>query len=102
MIYMQLSSRQRQCRDLEQENKDVLIGFQDDYPGVLNGDNLADILKAARDNLHSIWANRELYRKGNTATEFYGILEKNMRPVYDSVRRQGYDVWDNRNASLYF
>lgn len=38
-----------QCRELEQENKDVLIGFQEDYPGVLNGDdNLADILKAAK------------------------------------------------------
>lgn len=24
---------------------------------------------------------------------FYGILEKNMRPVYDSARRQGYEVW---------
>lgn len=39
----------KQCRELEQENKDVLIGFQEDYPGVLNGDdNLADILKAAK------------------------------------------------------
>lgn len=38
----------KQCRELEQENKDVLVGFQEDYPGVLNGDNLADILKAAR------------------------------------------------------
>lgn len=37
-----------QCRELEQENKDVLIGFQEDYPGILNGDNLVDILKAAR------------------------------------------------------
>ena len=49
-----------------------------------------------RDNLHSIWANQELYRKGNSDIEFYGILEKNMRPVYDSARRQGYDVWDKR------
>ena len=49
-----------------------------------------------RDNLHSIWANQELYRKGNSDTEFYSILEKNMRPVYDSARRQGYDVWDKR------
>ncbi|MBP3594984.1 MAG: HNH endonuclease [Lachnospiraceae bacterium] len=49
-----------------------------------------------RDNLHSIWANQELYRKGNTDTEFYNILERNMRPVYDSARRQGYDVWDRR------
>lgn len=51
-----------------------------------------------RDNLHSIWANQELYRKGNSDAEFYGILEKNMRPVYDSARRQGYDVWDRRFA----
>lgn len=33
------------CRELEQENEDVLVGFQEDYPGVLNGDNLTDILK---------------------------------------------------------
>ena len=48
--------------------------------------------------MHSIWANQELYRKGNSDTEFYGILEKNMRPVYDSARRQGYDVWEKRLA----
>lgn len=47
-----------------------------------------------RDNLHSIWANQELYRKGNSRDEFYTILEKNMRPVYDSARRQGYEVWN--------
>lgn len=38
----------RHCRELEQENKDVLVDFQNDYPGVLNADNLADILKAAK------------------------------------------------------
>lgn len=47
-----------------------------------------------RDNLHSIWASQELYRKGNSREEFYGILERNMRPVYDSARRQGYEVWN--------
>lgn len=46
-----------------------------------------------RDNLHSIWASQELYRKGNSREEFYGILERNMRPVYDSARRQGYELW---------
>ena len=46
-----------------------------------------------RDNLHSIWATTELYRNGNSKNEFYGILEKNMRPVYDSARRQGYELW---------
>ncbi len=47
-----------------------------------------------RDNLHSIWANQELYRKGNSSEEFHTILEKNMRPLYDSARRQGYEVWN--------
>lgn len=47
-----------------------------------------------RDNLHSIWAGQELYRKGNSETEFVNILQKNMRPVYDSAKRQGYEVWN--------
>ncbi len=46
-----------------------------------------------RDNLHSLWAGQELYRKGNTETEFINILQKNMQPIYDSARRQGYEVW---------
>ena len=47
-----------------------------------------------RDNLHSIWAGQELYRKGNSREIFFNILQKNMQPVYDSARRQGYEVWD--------
>ena len=46
-----------------------------------------------KDNLHSIWAVQELYRQGNSPTEFINILEKNMQPVYDSARRQGYEIW---------
>lgn len=46
-----------------------------------------------RDNLHSIWAGQELYRPGNSREEFNEILRKNMQPVYDSARRQGYEVW---------
>ena len=46
-----------------------------------------------RDNLHSIWAGQELYRPGNTREEFTSILQKNMQPVYDSARRQGYELW---------
>ncbi|SCI79953.1 Uncharacterised protein [uncultured Eubacterium sp.] len=46
-----------------------------------------------KDNLHSIWAGQELYRKGNSKETFYNILEKNMMPVYDSARRQGYEIW---------
>lgn len=39
----------QQCRQLELENKDVLIDFQDNYPGVLNEDNLTGVLKAAKE-----------------------------------------------------
>ena len=46
-----------------------------------------------RDNLHSIWAGQELYRPGNTKEEFGRILQKNMQPVYDSAKRQGYEIW---------
>ena len=37
---------------------------------------------------------QELYRKGNSEAEFMNILQKNMQPVYDSARRQGYEVWN--------
>ncbi|MCD7866589.1 MAG: hypothetical protein LUG54_11430 [Clostridiales bacterium] len=47
-----------------------------------------------RDNLHSLWAGQELYRPGNRREEFIHILEKNMMPVYESARRQGYEVWN--------
>lgn len=49
-----------------------------------------------RDNLHSIWAGQELYRPGNNKAVFYNILKKNMQPIYDSAKRQGYEVWDYR------
>ena len=50
--------------------------------------------KCFRDNMHSIWANQELYIPGNDKNTFANILEKNMRPVYDSARRQGYQMWE--------
>ena len=46
-----------------------------------------------RDNLHSIWAGQELYRPGNSREAFGRILRKNMQPVYDSAKRQGYEIW---------
>lgn len=49
-----------------------------------------------RDNLHSIWAVQELYRAGNSKETFLNILQRNMNPVYDSARRQGYEMWEYR------
>ncbi len=65
--------------------------------GMINDDSMPQIRqkfeKCYKDNLHSIWASQELYVKGNTETEFCNILAKNMRPVYDSAYRQGYQIW---------
>ena len=36
------------CKNIEEENKDNLVDFQEDYPEVLNVDNLEYILKSAR------------------------------------------------------
>lgn len=52
--------------------------------------------KCFQDNLHSIWAIKELYLPGNNQQKFQEVLEKNMRPVYDSALRQGYEIWDYR------
>lgn len=70
------------------ENQYLLYGFIHEKAGIHK------LFEACfRDNLHSIWAGQELYRKGNTREEFFGILQKNMQPVYDSARRQGYEIW---------
>ena len=71
------------------ENQYLMYGYIHELPGIHK------LFEACyRDNLHSIWAGQELYRKGNSQEEFFGILEKNMQPVYDSAKRQGYEVWN--------
>ena len=70
------------------ENQYVMYELIQEYPGI---HKLYE--GCFRDNLHSIWAGQELYRPGNTRETFESILEKNMLPVYDSARRQGYEIW---------
>ena len=70
------------------ENQYVLYGMIHERP------EIHKLYEACwRDNLHSIWAGQELYRPGNSKDAFDTILAKNMRPVYDSAMRQGYEVW---------
>lgn len=65
------------------------------YETIHQKDGIHRLFEACyKDNLHSIWAGQELYRKGNSREEFYNILLKNMRPVYDSAWRQGYEIWE--------
>lgn len=49
--------------------------------------------KCYKDNLHSIWAQQDLYKSGNNQDAFYSVLSKNMKPIYDSAKRQGYSKW---------
>ncbi|MBR5368880.1 MAG: hypothetical protein IK138_06300 [Lachnospiraceae bacterium] len=38
----------QKVRDMEKENKDMLLEFQKEYPGVTNKDNVGEIIKAVR------------------------------------------------------
>ena len=49
--------------------------------------------KCRRDNLNAIWASETLFIEGHSEREFRGILEHNLRPVYDSAYLQGYGLW---------
>ena len=65
------------------------------YQQIQQRQDLQKLFKGCwRDNLHSIWAGQELYRPGNSKEDFSIILKKNMQPVYDSARRQGYEIWN--------
>ena len=71
------------------ENQYLLYGLIHEWEGIRKL-----YVDCYKDNLHSIWAGQELYRKGNSREDFYRILENNMHPVYDSARRQGYEIWN--------
>lgn len=49
--------------------------------------------KCRRNNLNAIWATETLYIPGNSTEQFVGILEHNMKPIYEAARLQGYDTW---------
>lgn len=43
--------------------------------------------------LNSMWANTELYNRNHDLAEFGSILSENMKPIYNSAKIQGFDVW---------
>lgn len=49
--------------------------------------------KCRKNNLNAIWAAEDLYIPGNSTTQFVNILERNMKPIYEAARLQGYDTW---------
>lgn len=69
------------------------------YNTVFSDDIVRDQFeKCRKDNLTSIWGAEELYIPNHTQTEFMNILEKNLRPVYDAARQQGYGLWERVSA----
>lgn len=64
------------------------------YSMITGNDHIHTLFNGCyKDNLHSIWAEQELYGKGNSKEKFFRILEENMHPVWESARRQGYEIW---------
>ena len=49
--------------------------------------------KCRRDNLNAVWAAETLYVEGNSGERFRDILEHNLRPLYESAKLQGYELW---------
>ena len=49
--------------------------------------------KCRRDNLNAIWAAETLYVEGNSEGQFKNILEHNLKPLYESAKLQGYELW---------
>ena len=49
--------------------------------------------RCRRDNLNAIWATETLYVEGNSEGQFKNILEHNLKPLYESAKLQGYELW---------
>jgi hypothetical protein len=58
-----------------------------------NGSVKTIFLKCQRDNLVMPWSLEELYLQGQQEEVFISVLEKNLRPIFDSARMQGYNIW---------
>lgn len=52
--------------------------------------------KCRKDNLNAIWAAETLYIPGNSREQFINILEHNLKPIYETAKLQGYELWRNR------
>lgn len=50
-------------------------------------------MNCQRDNLVIPWSLEELYVDGCDKIIFSNVLEKNLHPIYDSARMQGYGIW---------
>ena len=71
------------------DNQYLMFGCVQEHEKVKNS-----FWKCQRDNLVIPWSIEELYVDGCDKSRFSTVLEKNLRPVYDSARMQGYGIWN--------
>ncbi|MDD3794818.1 MAG: HNH endonuclease domain-containing protein [Lachnospiraceae bacterium] len=64
------------------------------YTVFVKGQLRDDFNKCYRDNIISPWAQEELFVPGKIEKEFKGLLERNLHPIYDAARSQGYQYWN--------
>lgn len=64
------------------------------YTVFVNGQLQDEFNKCYRDNILSPWAQEELFIQGKSESEFKVLLERNLHPIYDAARSQGYKYWN--------
>ncbi len=70
------------------QNQYVLNESVYKYPGIRKA-----FTNCQRDNLNALWSVEELYLDGIKKDQFVKILEKRLKPIYDSAHTQGYGIW---------
>ena len=73
------------------DGSEVICKMATDYTGIQVKQMLFEELDD-RNQYDGIWACASILHLSREV--FYNILEKNMMPVYDSARRQGYEIWN--------
>ena len=64
------------------------------YKTVFSYDVVRDLFeKCRKENINAIWASESLYIEGNSEEQFKGVLEHNLKPIYELARLQGYGIW---------
>lgn len=69
------------------------------YKHIFNYEEIHELFrKCQRHNLNSRWAIDQLYIPGHDEHQFKGILEPNLRRVYDAAVIQGFSTWSGREV----
>ena len=76
---------------LDTQYKLYQLIYTDDYINSL-------FRKCQSRNLNSQWAKDQLYINGRSEDVFKGILESNLKRLYNAAVIQGYSIWDGMSA----